>query len=56
MRLLRVGILAGGTVWLLGGCGWHHAHKPRSYDHAISDDEKDPTYHEDEERADVEVR
>jgi outer membrane lipopolysaccharide assembly protein LptE/RlpB len=41
---------------LLGGCGWHHTHKPHSYDRAVSNEDQDPTYHADAERADVEVR
>jgi len=44
------------ALCLLGGCGWFHSHKPKSYDRAISDEGRDPTYHEDPERADVEVR
>jgi hypothetical protein len=53
--LLTLGALASGP-WLAAGCGGRHQHKPVSYDKAISDDTRDPTYHEDEERADVEVR
>ena len=53
-RLLAMAL----AVCLLGGCGWWHPHphKVRSYDKAISEDERDPTYQEDPERADVEVR
>ena len=55
-RLLRLGIAGGVTVWLLGACGWHHPQKPRSYDRAISDEDRDPTYHADPQRAGEEVR
>ena len=55
-RLLRMGITGGAAVSLFGGCGWHHPHKPKSYDRAISNEDKDPTYHSDPERADEEVR
>jgi hypothetical protein len=54
-RLGRLGVAAGAALWLLGGCAWH-THKVRSYDRSISDEDHDPTYHEDVERADVEVR
>jgi hypothetical protein len=40
----------------LAGCGWGHRHKPVTYDRAISNEDRDPTYHYDPERADVEVR
>ena len=55
IRLLAVAALAI-AFWPLAGCGWGHPRKPVSYDKAISDQDKDPTYHEDPERADVEVR
>ncbi len=56
-RFLRLGIPVGIAFWLLAGCGiWHHTHGVKSYDKAISDDERDPTYHEDPQRADEEVR
>ena len=55
-QLLRLGIVGGMAGWLLGGCAWHHQHKPKSYDRSISNEDKDPTYHEDPERADEEVR
>jgi hypothetical protein len=46
------------AVWLLGGCFGNHPHprKIKSYDRSFTDDEQDPTYHEDAERADEEVR
>jgi hypothetical protein len=46
------------TVWLLGGCGWHKMHtaKSHSYDRSIEDEDQDPTYKPDLERADVETR
>jgi len=47
---LLPGITWGAAIWLLGGCGWHHNRKPNSYDRAITDDSRDPTYHPDEER------
>ncbi len=57
-RLCRAGIAAGMAVWLMGGCfGNHpHPHKIKSYDRSFTNDEQDPTYHEDPERADLEVR
>ena len=54
-RLLRM-VITCMAVALLGGCGWHHSRKPKSYDRAVSDDNRDPTYHADFERADVETR
>jgi len=53
--LLRLA-MAGAAVGWLGGCGWHREHKPQAYDRSISQEEKDPTYRPDVERADVEVR
>ncbi len=53
-RLLRLGVTGAIAVWFLGGCAWHHGHKVNSYDRAISDEDKDPTYHADVEHADVE--
>jgi hypothetical protein len=47
---------AGATLWLLGGCGWMHPHKSRSYDRSVEDEDRDPTYHADPQRADEEVR
>lgn len=55
-RYLRVGLLAGLTAWMLGGCGWGHHHKSSSYDRAVSDEDHDPTYRDDPQRADEEVR
>jgi hypothetical protein len=40
---------------LLAGCA-HHTHKSKSYDKAISDEDSDPTYHEDPQRAGETVR
>jgi len=56
-RFLRVGLIGVAAFSLLGGCAWHHGGKktPPSYDKAFSDDGRDPTYHPDEQRADVEV-
>ena len=51
-RFLGLGI----AVWLLGGCFWHHPHKIRSYDRSFTNEDQDPTYHSDPERADEEVR
>jgi hypothetical protein len=40
----------------LSGCAWlHHAHKANSYDRSITDEDHDPTYQENSERADLEV-
>lgn len=56
-RFLRVAIAGCASVLLLGGCGWHHhPRKPKSYDREISDEDRDPTYRDDPQRADVEVR
>jgi hypothetical protein len=39
------------------GCAaWHHHGKSRSYDRAVEDEDNDPTYRSDPQRADVEVR
>jgi hypothetical protein len=53
-RFLLAGLLAW-VVCVLAGCG-SFSHKPKSYDRAVTDDERDPTYRENPERADVEVR
>lgn len=53
-RLLRAAITGGAVLWLSGGCAWH-PRKPRSYDKSFSDEDRDPTYHADPERADEEV-
>jgi hypothetical protein len=59
-RFLQLGVAGGLAVWLLGGCAWfnHHPHKAKSqsYDRSISDEDRDPTYKSDPERADEEVR
>ena len=47
---------AGLLAWMLPGCATHHSHKSNSYDRAISEEDKDPTYKADPERADEEVR
>ena len=54
-RLLALGLTAGIAVWLLGGCFWNRPHKIKSYDRSFTDDDRDPTYHEDPQRADEEV-
>ncbi|MGA3170634.1 MAG: hypothetical protein ABSE62_06440 [Chthoniobacteraceae bacterium] len=54
---MRIGSMGMVALSLLGGCAWHHGKKtPPSYDKPFSDDERDPTYHPDEQRADVEVQ
>ena len=58
-QFLRLGIAGGLAIWLLGGCGaWHHPHKAKSYsyDRNIEDEDRDPTFKADPERADEEVR
>jgi len=55
-NFLRLGLITGAAVWLLGGCGWHHSHKPKSYDRSISDEDKDPTYQDNPQRAGEEIR
>ncbi|HEX4084013.1 MAG TPA: hypothetical protein VHY22_03810 [Chthoniobacteraceae bacterium] len=55
IRILMLGALAA-VFGPLAGCGWGHRHKPVTYDRAISNEDRDPTYHYDPERADVEVR
>jgi len=52
---LALGLTAGIAVWLLGGCFWNRPHKIKSYDRSFTDDDRDPTYHEDPQRADEEV-
>jgi len=41
----------------LSGCAWpwHHHRKPTSYDRSIYDQDKDPTWQPNEQRADEEV-
>ena len=55
-RYLRLGITLGAALGLLGGCAWHHPRKPRSYDRNVSDDDRDPTYQSDPQRAGEEIR
>jgi hypothetical protein len=55
-RFLKLAMSAGLLAWMLPGCATHHSHKSNSYDRAISDEDKDPTYKADPERADEEVR
>ena len=58
-RLLRpsqIALTAGAAFCLFAGCASHQPHKSKSYDRNISEGENDPTYHEDFERADEEVR
>jgi len=48
---------AGAALWLLSGCSWlHQGKKSHSYDRAISEDEQDPTYRDDQEHAGDTVR
>jgi hypothetical protein len=47
---------AGIALWSLAGCASQHSHKVHAYDQAISDDDRDPTFRSDPERADEEVR
>jgi hypothetical protein len=54
-RLFRLGIAGALILRLLVGCA-SHPHRAASYDRAISEDERDPTYRPDPERADEEVR
>jgi len=52
-RLLLLAIAGVIAASLLSGCAWH-PHKPKSFDRSISDDDRDPTYRADPERADEE--
>lgn len=52
--MTSLGIAGAAALWLLGGCGWNHPHKPKSYDRSVYDEDRDPTYHDDPQRADVE--
>jgi hypothetical protein len=40
----------------MGGCFGNHPHKIKSYDRSFTEDDQDPTYHPDPQRADEEVR
>ena len=53
--LLRFWLAAGAGFCLVAGCASHQPHASRSYDRAIDDEDKDPTYRVDPERADEEV-
>ncbi len=55
-RLLRLGAAAGAALWLLGGCGWHHTARVKSYDREFTDEDRDPTYRDDPQRAGEEIR
>jgi hypothetical protein len=56
-RLILLAMAAGAALWLLGGCALlHHGKKSQSYDRAISDDDHDPTYRDDQEHAGDTVR
>jgi len=46
---------AGLALWSLAGCASPHSHKIHSYDQAM-DEDRDPTFRPDPERADEEVR
>jgi len=48
---MRLAMAAGAVLWVLGGCAWHHGQKAPSYDKSIGEDEQDPTYREDPQRA-----
>ena len=54
-RLLFLGLAAGITLPALTGCAFHKSHKIHSYDQAM-DEDRDPTFKADPERADEEVR
>jgi len=59
-RLLYLLSLITGSALLLSsaaGCAMFkpHPHKIRSYDQSITNEDRDPTYHDDPERADLEV-
>jgi len=55
-RFSWLGALGAAALWLLAGCGWHHTRKPKSSDRSISEEENDPTYQPDPQRAGEEVR
>jgi hypothetical protein len=48
-------LAAGLTLWALTGCASNKSHKVHSYDQSM-DEDKDPTFRPDPERADEEVR
>jgi hypothetical protein len=52
---VRLALAMMAMSWVLGGCA-HHAKKSKSYDKAISDDDSDPTYRDDPQRAGETIR
>jgi hypothetical protein len=49
---LQLLALSGAIAWMLPGCSWFGGHhKVKSYDQAIYDEDKDPTYRDDPEKA-----
>lgn len=55
-RCLRPGLMAAMAMWLFGGCSLFHPHKQKSYDKAFDNEDQDPTYHSDPQRAGEEIR
>jgi hypothetical protein len=55
-RPLWLALAAAGVSCLLGGCAWHHHQKSKSYDKAVSDEDTDPTYRYDPQRAGETIR
>ena len=53
--VLLLALAAGAAVGLLGGCAGHPRKAP-SYDRSIDDEDHDPTYREDPQRAGEETR
>jgi hypothetical protein len=53
--LFVAGISLGLGAVALGGCS-SHPHRQKSYDRSFTDDDRDPTYKADPERADEEVK
>jgi hypothetical protein len=48
--------MAAMAMWLFGGCSLFHPHKQKSYDKAFDNEDQDPTYHSDPQRAGEEIR
>ena len=56
-RMMRIAAVSAGlaVLLLMAGCAWH-SHKPKSYNRMISEDEQDPTFRPDPQRAGEETR
>ena len=57
LRFISLGVLGFTSVGMMTGCAWHgHKKKSNSYNRNVSEEENDPTYRDDPQRAGEEIK